>query len=119
MALFIYFLLGAIIIAHELTRNKYFKIDLITFFNLFFFLVYSFAPSALLIGGNELILKDMPYGSDYFGKYYFTPYIVFFSYLFFLAGFYSLPINKYKYEFKFWWSDNTIERILEVSIVAI
>jgi len=114
VALFIYLLLGAIIVIYELTRKKYFKIDLITFFNLFFFLSYSFAPAALIIGGTHLILNDMPYGSEYFGHYYFTPYIVFLSYFFFLAGFHTLSLgtNDYKWEFKFWWDEDTIMILL-------
>jgi len=112
--LFVYFLLGTVVITHEVVRKKYFKIDLITIFNLFFFLVYSFAPAALIIGGNSLILDDMPYGHKYFGHYAFTPYLVFLSYLFFLAGFYTLKFgeNTHNWKFKFWWDEDTIEFIL-------
>jgi len=118
MALFMYFLLGAVIVYYELTRKRYFKIDLITFFNIFFFLVYSFAPAALILEGTHLILDDMPYGHEYFGNYFFTPYLVFFSYLFFIAGFQTLSfankesISKYNFEFKFWWNENTIFMLL-------
>ncbi len=114
MALFVYFLLGTVVITHEVVRKKYFKIDLITIFNIFFFLVYAFAPAALIIGGSNLILDDMPYGSRYFGHYAFTPYLVFLSYLSFLAGFHTLKFgeNTHDWKFKFWWSEDTILLIL-------
>ncbi len=114
MALFIYFLLGAIVITYEVVRKKYFKIDLITIFNVFFFLSYAFAPAALIIGGSDLILDDMPYGSKYFGHYAFTPYLVFLSYLMFLAGFHTLKFgeNTHDWKFKFWWDERTILFIL-------
>ena len=121
MALFVYFFLGAVIITYEVTRKRYFTIDLITFFNFFFFLIYSFAPCALIIGGSGLILSDMPYGKDYFGYNFFTPYIVFASYLFFLAGFHTLSFGKHvhNYNFKFWWSENTIKLILPFAYALI
>ncbi len=99
--LFLYLLLGLIIVWFELTRKKYFLIDLITFFNFFFFLVYSFTPIAILLTSTDLIAKDMPYGVEYFGQNPFTSTIVFSSYLFFLAG-YNITFNtKQKYNITF------------------
>jgi len=121
VALFVYFLLGVLILTYEVRRKKYFQIDLVTLFNFFFFLIYSFTPAALIIGGSGLILSDMPYGKDYFGYNVFTPYIVFASYLFFLAGLHTLSLEKqvHRYKFQFWWSETTIKWLLPVSYAMI
>jgi len=100
--LLLYFFLGLLIISFELGRKRYFIIDHITLFNFFFFLVYSFTPIALILEGTHLINDDMPYGSEYFGNFEFTPIIVFGAYLFFLGG-YIFTINqnaKYSIDFK-------------------
>lgn len=93
--------MGLVIILFELGRKKYFIIDHITFFNFFFFLVYSFTPLALLIYGSDLINYDMPYGSEYFGNNSFTSSIVLGAYLLFVSG-YQISLNsKQNYYFKF------------------
>ncbi|MCH9813297.1 MAG: hypothetical protein K0U47_05065 [Epsilonproteobacteria bacterium] len=98
MEIFIYSFLGLIIIYYELNRKKYFKIDHITFFNFFFFLVYAFTPIALLIVGSHLIMVDMPYGEEYFGKNFYTPLIVLISYLFFMGGFSLVNTSQSEYQ---------------------
>ncbi len=121
MALFIYLLLGAIIITYEVTRKRYFTIDIVTFFNFFFFLIYSLTPSALILSGSDLILNDMPYGKEYFGYNPITPYVVFSAYLFYLAGFHTISFDKqvHDYQFKFWWSEHTIKMIFPFAYALI
>ncbi len=99
MALFIYLLLGLIIMIYETTRKKSFLIDPITLFNFFFFLVYVIAPISLIVFGNRLILDDMPYGKYYFGKNIYTPFIVLGGYLFFLSGYELFMKIKFKKTF--------------------
>jgi hypothetical protein len=43
----------------------------------------------------------MPYGSEYFGNFAFTPFVVFGAYLFFLAGYSFTLDQKPKYDIKF------------------
>ncbi len=119
--LFIYFLLGAIIFIHEFTRKKIFKIDLITFFNFFFFLIYSFTPIMLILVGSHLIMENMPYADEYFRKNIYTPYIIFSAYLFFLAGFhlFSIVDGRYRYKFSFWWNQKSIEFMLPISYLIL
>ena len=105
--LFLYFLLGLVIIGFELGRKRYFIIDHITLFNFFFFLVYSFTPIMLLLEGTHLINDDMPYGHEYFGYNPFTSIIVFSAYLFFLAGYNAVMIQKQKYILTFQTGFNT------------
>ncbi len=101
---FIYMLIGAIILYVEIFRKRYFAIDHLTFFNFFFFLVYSFAPVALNIMGSHIVPYDLAYGKFYIGKHPLMPYAILMGYLLFLAGyFWSKPRNfasRFEIEFR-------------------
>jgi hypothetical protein len=103
MDIFIYLTLGFLIIFVELKRERYFLIDHLTLFNFFFFLVYSFAPIAIKLIGDEAIADDLIYGKYYMWKNPFTAPIILFSYILFLIGFYWRSPRKLmsKVEFDF------------------
>ncbi len=88
MEYFIYLLLGFIIIYVEITRERYFVIDHLTFFHFFFFLVYSFAPVALMFMGTDIVPYDLAYGKFHLGKNPHMPYVILVAYLIFLSGYY-------------------------------
>ena len=78
----IYLLLAVFIVLVELRRNKEVIFDMMTFFNLFFLLVYSIIPVILLTGGvKEYANANLYRGVFYFGKSISTPLIIFLAYL--------------------------------------
>ncbi len=88
MDYFLYILLGVVIIFVEIKRKRYFIIDHLTLFNAFFFLVYVFAPLALMFLGPDVIAHDLVLGKYYMWKNPYTSSIILGAYLFFLAGYY-------------------------------
>lgn len=88
MDIFIYFLLGGLIIYVEIVRKRYFVIDHLSFFNAFFFLVYVFAPIALKIMGTHIVPYDLVYGKYFIDKNPLMPFYILFAYLLFLAGYF-------------------------------
>ncbi len=110
----IYALLGFFIILVEIGRKKEVVFDMMSFFNLFFFLVYSVVPIILFIGGvEEYASSNLSNGVFYFGKSIFMPFIIFIAYLTFLGGYYwSIPrrlVSDLQFEFQL-----TEEMILKI-----
>ncbi len=101
----IYLLLAVFIVLVELRRNKEVIFDMMTFFNLFFLLVYSIIPVILLLGGvKEYANANLYRGVFYFGKSISTPLIIFLAYLSFLGGYYwTYPrtvANSFHFDFR-------------------
>ena len=88
MDYFIYLLLGFLILYVEFSRKKYFVIDHLSLFHAFFFLVYVFTPLAIIFYGEDVVSRDLIYGKYYLGKNHWTAWLIFGSYLAFLAGYY-------------------------------
>jgi hypothetical protein len=88
MDYFLYLVLGFLILYVEFSRKKYFLIDHLSLFHAFFFLVYVFTPLALIFYGEDVVSRDLVYGKYYLWKNPWTAWLIFASYLAFLAGYY-------------------------------
>lgn len=87
MELFIYLLLGLIMVWVEIYRKKYFVYDLLSIFHFFFFLVYVFTPVMLIVYSDALVHHNLRLGAAYLGNP-ITPYLILLSYLLFLYGYF-------------------------------
>ncbi len=121
MNYFFYILLGLTIVYVEFTRRKYFKIDHLTLFHGFFFLVYSFTPIAILLIGDEAVADDLVYGKYYLDKNPYIGALIYGSYLLFLVGYYwQYPRSFFKnIEFKLMLHQNTIMSMMPFLYIGI
>ncbi len=110
MNYFFYILLGLTIIYVEFSRKRYFKIDHLTLFHGFFFLVYAFTPIAIMFIGDEAVADDLVYGKYYLDKDPYIGALIYLSYLLFLAGYYWRYPRSFlnKIEFKLMLHQNSI-----------
>ncbi len=90
MAVFVYLLLSLIIIMTEIKRKKYFTYDFFIAFNFFFFISYAITPLILSVAENPNLYfaNDLTKGVYYYGNEA-TPFLIIFSYIVFLIGYYS------------------------------
>ncbi len=95
MSVFIYLLLTLIIILVEFNRKKYFTYDFLIAFNFFFLISYAITPMILAAAEDPSIYfaNDLTKGVYYYGDEK-TPFLILFSYLIFLAGYYNTYFRK-------------------------
>jgi len=118
----LYALLGFFIILIEIRRKKEIVFDMMSFFNLFFLLVYSIVPIILLYGGvEEYASSNLSHGVFYFGKSIFTPFIIILAYLLFLGGYYwSIPRSLVEdLRFEFLLKEETVLKIIPFLFVIL
>ena len=88
MDIFIYLVLGLLIIYIEIKRDRYFTYDHLSIFNFFFLFSYVIAPIFIHIGGTrDFVNPNLYLGIHYVGGKY-TSLIILCSYIIFLLGYY-------------------------------
>jgi len=95
MSVFIYLILILTILLVEINRKKYFTYDFLIAFNFFFLISYALTPLILASAENPKIYfaNDLTKGIYYYGDEK-TPFLILFSYILFLAGYYNSFFRK-------------------------
>ncbi len=95
MSVFVYLILILIIFIVELNRKKYFTYDFMISFNFFFLISYALTPLILASAEDPSVYfaNDLTKGVYYYGDGK-TPFLILFSYLIFLAGYYNSYFRK-------------------------